>query len=113
MCAEGEGIHLFEALALVGNGCVEDFLSELDEVFVLGNEVRFAFQGENGCKAVGRLNEHSAFGCFAVGTLGGYSLTFLADNFDGLFHVAVGFGKGLFAIAETGAGEGAQFLDIF
>ena len=111
--SEGKGEHFFERLALVLHGSVEDVLSEFHEVSVLCHEVSFTFQGDDGGEAVGGLHEHSTFCCFSVRTLGCHSLTFFADDFDGFFHVAVSFGQSLFAVAQTGAGHGAEFLDIF
>ncbi len=59
------------------------------------------------------LHEYATIAGFAVGTLCGNSLSLLADDFDGGFHVVVGFGQCLLAVAETCTCHGAQFLDIF
>ena len=110
--AHGQSLYVVEGSALVCYGGVEDVLSELDEVGVLGYEVGFALEGDDGTEAILSLAEHSAFRSFAVRALGGYGLTLLADDFYSGFDVAVSFGEGLLAVAQTGAREGTQFFDI-
>ena len=88
-------------------------MCEGNEVFVVGNEVGFALEGNHGGEVVGALHEDATVAGFAVGTLSGYGLTLLADDFDSGFHVAVSFSECLFAVAKTCTRHGAKFLDIF
>ena len=109
----GEGLEFVGALALVVEGEVDELLGELDEAGVLGYEVGLAVEGDDDGEVTGGLCDNAALGSVAVLALGGDGLAFLAENLYSGFHVAVGLVKGGLAVAESGAGEFAEFFDIF
>ena len=110
--AEGESLDFLEVFALVGYGKVENVTGKLHEISIVGHEVGFTLQGDDGGKAIFVLSEHTAFGGIAVGTLGCDSLSLGADDFDGGVDIVVRLFESLFAIGQTGAGKFAQFGDV-
>ena len=95
-------------------GQIDDVLRETDEVGILGHEVGFTVQdGHDAGLAVGRnLGQHTTFGGRAVRPLVGDQLSFLTDNLDGLFRIAIGFDQRLLAIHHAGTGQFSQFCYI-
>ena len=91
----------------------EDRGDELDEVFVLSDEVRFALDAYHDSIVAFVSSEDAAFFGFVVATLSSDSLATLTDEFDSLFEVASSFFDSLLNIGETSTGEGAELLDVF
>ena len=54
-----ESLYSLDVLALVGDGSVQDALSQSDEVSTIGHEVGLALQGDGGGKAVNSLHEYT------------------------------------------------------
>ena len=59
LSVDGQRLHSLQVLALVGDGSVEDALSQTNEVGTVSYEVGLALQGDSGCKAVDSLNEYA------------------------------------------------------
>ena len=83
------------------------------EAFVFRNEVRFAvhFQQQAGSGTRVDAGGDDAFLGSAVGHLAGLHDAALAEELDGGFDVAVGFGEDFFAVHHGGAGLIAEFFD--
>ena len=86
-------------------------VGESDEVVVVGNRFRFAREFESGGLVSGFDEVDAAFLGGLVGALGGNSSTLLAEEFNGLVHVAVSFGEGLLALHHAHASLLAEFVN--
>ena len=109
----GESFELVESFGFVLKGEFEDEFCQVDKALVFGYEVGFAVEGNDSGEVVFHVGEHATFGCVAVFAFGGNGLTFFAEDFYSGFHVAVSLVESVFAVAETGGGELAEFFDIF
>ena len=98
----------------VGGGeRVGDFVDEGLEVFVFGNEVGLAvdFEQDAGSGVGVDAGGDDAFVGGAVGLGAGLDDAPLAEELDGGFDVAVGFGEDFFAVHHAGVGFVAEFFD--
>ena len=109
---DGYGFEGFEVGRFVLDGCVEDFLGQGNEVFVLSHKVGFAFQSHDSGVIAFAGSQYAAFGGFAVFTFGGDSLTSFANDFYGTFEVVIGFLQCFFAVHHTGSGHFAELGNI-
>ena len=106
--AQLQRLHFVQRLASVGNGQVQDVLSQFHEISVLSHEVSFALQSDDHGKVAGCLSQHAAFGSLAVRTLGSYGLSLFADNLHCLVEVAFCSGQGVLAVHHTSTGHFAE-----
>ena len=90
-----------------------DVLEQLLEVVGAGDEVGLAVELEEDADLAAGVDVGSdcALVGGAGGLLGGRGHAALAEDDEGLFHVALGFLEGLEAVAHGGAGLFAEFLD--
>ena len=96
-----------------GGERVGDVADEGLEVFVFGNEVGFAvhFEQDAGSGVGVDAGGDDAFVGGAVGHCRGLGDAALAEQLDGGFDVAVGFGEDFFAVHHAGVGFVAEFFD--
>ena len=92
---------------------VGDFTDEGLEAFVFRDEVGFAvdFNEETGGGSAIDAGGDDAFVGGAVAHFGGFQDAPLAEELDGGFDVAVGFGEDFFAVHHWGVGFIAEFFD--
>ena len=64
--SHGQCFHFVQCFALVCHSFIKNGLRQLDEVCVFGYEVCFAFEGDDGTKAIVNLAKHTTFGSFSV-----------------------------------------------
>ena len=108
LTVDNDGFEFVHRLHFVGHGCGEDLFCHFDETGVLGNEVRFTLEGNDCCEVAFIGCENAAFRSLTVLALGGYCLTFLAEDLNGGFDIAVSLGESFFAVHQAGACEVAQ-----
>jgi hypothetical protein len=82
------------------------------EVVGVGNKVGLAvdFHDHAHRRIVGHIAGDHTFGGNTAGLLGGGGKALFTQPFNGLFHFALGFHQGLFAVHHSGLGHFAQFL---
>ena len=92
---------------------LDGVLGHLDEFGVLGNEVRFGVDFEDGARLAvfGDVDNDDAFGGDAASSLARLVAELDAKDLFGLGHVAVGFREGLLAFHHRRVGLQTQFLD--
>ena len=97
---------------LVGHYEIHDLVGEGYETLVGSNEVGLTLQGDDSCEiAIGTCNNSTLRSLTGL-TLGGNSLTLLANLLHCLLHVTIGNLKGLLAILHTGTSDLAEFLNL-
>ena len=111
--SEGSSEDFFLRSALLSLSYFEDRGDELDEVFVLSYEVRFALDADHYSVVAFVSSEDAAFFSFVVATLSSDSLATLTDEFNSLVEVASSFFDSLLDVSEASTGEGAELLDVF
>jgi hypothetical protein len=86
---------------------------QVAEVLGTSDEVRFAVHLHEHADAAAHVDvaADDALGGGAAGALGGGGESRLAEQGDGLFHVATGIGERLLALHHAGAGPVAKLLD--
>ena len=99
-----EVFHVAE-FAVVHQGNQSGVFDIFLENFVFGNEVGFGVNLDHGAFVAFHGNRDQTFGGNAAGFLGGRGQAFFAQPVDGLFHVAVCFDQGFFAVKHSGAGR--------
>ena len=87
-------------------------LDEVHEFLILAHKVGFGVDLNHHAHAVNDASVSHALGGDAAGLLGGSGQTLLAQPFNGLVHVAVRGGQGLFAVHHAHAGHFPQGLYI-
>ena len=107
-----ESLYSLDVLALVGDGSVQDALSQSDEVSTIGHEVGLALQGEHSSEAVHLLYEYTTIRCLTVATLGSDSQATLTEQFLSLVEVALSLGQSLLYVSQTSTCHSAKLLDI-
>ena len=88
-------------------------LHELHKLLVLGHEVGLGVDLDHHAHAVHDGGVGHTLGGDAAGLLLGGGQTLLTQDLNGLVHIALGLGQGLFAVHHTDAGHLAQGLYVF
>ena len=105
-----QGVH-------ISGGAVRNNLSqvldELHKTVALGAEVGLAVDLNDHAHAIFHHGIGHALGGDPASLLGGLGQTLLAQNLNGLVHIALGLGEGLLAVHHTNAGHFAQSLYVF
>ena len=104
--------HLFNGRRSGGSDVLGEIAAQILEAVGVGHEVGLAVDLDGHAHAVLiHKGIHHAFGGDAAGLLGGGGETLLAQEVDGLVHVAVALDERLLAVHHAGAGALTQFLN--
>ena len=107
-----EFLHLFEVLSLGSDSCIEDALSQCDEVSTISHEVSFTLQGDHSGKIALFLHQNTTVRSLTVAALCSNGQSTLTEQFLSLVEVALSLGQSLFYVSQTCAGHSAKLLDI-
>ena len=104
--------HLLNAGRSGSGDVLGEIAAQILEAIGVGDEVGLAVDLDGHAHAVlVHIGIHHALGGDTAGLLGGGGETLLAQEVDGLVHVAVALDERLLAVHHTGAGALAQFLN--
>ncbi len=104
-----ECVDVVDGFAVSIESHLGDGIRQLDERFVLSNEIGFATKRQKQTFVAFDHSSHDAFGSFAVRTFRGDLLAFLAEVVHCAVQVATGFFQCLLAVHHPSAGGLAKF----
>ena len=85
-------------------------ISELHEIFIFGNEIRFGINLDDRCIIAVDCDGNPAVRCDPTGFLVGFRLTGLSQQLHRVLDVATGLDQGFLTFHHSGAGSIPKFL---